>query len=355
MATVDIQQLLEEKDLYINSPIVKKEDKQLLAPSGVTLIDLVTYGIHFSSTLTVTGDSSSGKTFFLMELGAAAKRMYGKDKVKVKYIDSEGRLSFDTEEMYGYKLNEGITKFPTKLEEVIADLDYEVNSLEEDQKLIYIIDSLDAMQTDDDIEDKEAKIKAYKKGESSDRGSYGDKAKKSKQIFRQAIPYITNKPVLFVAVQQLSYNLNSPYNSKNYVSSGTTWLYNATVKIEFKRIGEDPSKLPVYFTTRAIAKKNTSPRPDRYANILVSYEYGFDDIGTNLCMLGNGMTDKGALSTRFKLKWGDKEFTDLNEAALYIQDNGLEEELRKAVIIKWEQDEEEARKSFVRRKRKLLE
>jgi len=109
------------------------------APTGCTLLDLITVERPFGRVVNIVGDKSSGKTFLSIELINACRKKFG-DKLKWIYDDAERGFSFDTNELYGFDVIEDMCDpdfIPSEtVEKLSVNLDHYTQVLKDDEFLI---------------------------------------------------------------------------------------------------------------------------------------------------------------------------------------------------------------------------
>ena len=113
--------------------------------TGSTIFDLILgKGVCFKKMLNIVGPSSSGKSFIISEIIASARKIYG-DKLKFVYLDCEAGYSFSSKSIWGFDIvDENNPKIDT-VEEFAIEIDKALDKIKSDEKLIYVIDSYDAL------------------------------------------------------------------------------------------------------------------------------------------------------------------------------------------------------------------
>lgn len=292
---------------------MKKQKDILYFRTGNTLLDLVVggfpniYGYPVGKFINIVGDKSAGKTFLANELIATAYHQFDKKKLKWVYDDCEAGYSFDSKAMYGFDILQD-TKNSTTVEEVFVNISNFADSLKADQFGIYVIDSLDALASDEEKEQAADRIKTVNAGKNYDKGSYGlGKAKYlSKEFFRQLCSKLQDKNILVVIISQVRENIQ-PFSFEKYGRSGGkamdfyahTVLWLATLK----RINKKGKSVGVVI--KAKTTKSKTPRPFRDCQFSIIFDYGVDNIGSNLDYLYELRTDKGELTPAAKsIAWG---------------------------------------------------
>ena len=278
-----------------------------------------------------------------------------------------------------------------------------IESVGEDEFGIYVLDSLDSISSDEADERAEERISAYDKGKEFTKGSYamGKQKYLSQEFFPQLVRELQGKNVMLIIVSQVRENVDmhsfekfkrSGGKALQFYCSHVIWLATAK-KIEKK-------DTPIGGVVKLKCTKGKIARPFRECFYSFYFTYGIDDIGSSVDYLFDLRTEKGELSAPLakSIAWeveegklavtspnvgkflkDEKEYDNVRRAnapsckfdlgiALdyinknaelkvkyddifakvmdreklidYIEQNGLEEELRQRVIDKWESFED---------------
>lgn len=385
--------------------------EQIRFMTGCQLLDLVTggaknvFGIPAGRFINIVGDKSAGKTFLSNEIIASAYHKYGSKKFKWVYDDCESGYSFDTESMYGFDIMPENPIHSHTVEEAFCNINDFADKLKGDQFGIYVLDSLDGLTSQEQDDRAEERLKAFHAEKNFDKGTYGMGKQKylSQEFFPQLCSTIENKNVLVIIISQIRENIDM-FSFEKYSRSGgkamdfyahsVIWLATA------KYITKKDRKVGV--VVKAKTTKSKTPRPFRECFFSFLYDYGLDDIGSNVDYLFDLRTEKGELNTKAKaIQWngdvGKLTLTDLkkfleeydlqdkfedsrfydgkptaedifdfiqskkeykekfaekfgesmtrDELIEWIEENNLEDELRQRVIDKWEEFEDSIKSS----------
>jgi hypothetical protein len=310
--------------------------------------------------INLVSESQGGKTALCNETIANAHHRF-KDKFKWVYdATCEGGNTFDSQTLYGMDIipKKAATKSRT-IQEAFGNIVEFLNSLEKDEFGIYVLDSIDAV-TSDEIEDiSEDRLDAFRKGKGYDKGSY--QGQKPKFLSSEFLPKISSmaekKNCLVIIVSQLRDNVNAGlYASKDRISNGRALLFYCSSRIWLKTKADiERAGRPIGVVVHADTRKARGPKPYRSCMYIFYYEYGIDDIGGNIDFLYDLRTpERGELSkTAAKsIEWDGVTY-DRADLIGFIEANGLEEELRKRTIDKWNKLEEEASKETSSRKKRF--
>ena len=277
--------------------------------TGVKLIDMVmggekgVYGNPAGRILNIVGDKSTGKTFVCNEFIANAHYTYG-DKFKWMYADCERGYSFDTQTLYGMDIWTPESDAPETVEEAYYYITKFAESLKNDEFGIYVLDSLDALTSDEQDKRAEERIATMEKGKEFDKGTYGmGKAKYlSQEFFPQLCKVLENKNILLIIVSQIRDNTDM-FSFEKYSRAGgkaldfycfmVVWL--ATVKkITYK---EGENEVILGGTNLLKVTKGKVPRPYRKCFYTFYFSRGIDNVETGVDYLFDIRTKLGDISS----------------------------------------------------------
>lgn len=304
--------------------------EQIRFNTGCTLLDLVVggaknvFGVPAGRFINIVGDKSAGKTFLSNEIIASAYHKYGSKKFKWVYDDCESGYSFDTECMYGFEIMPENPIHSRTVEEAFCNINDFADKLKGDQFGIYVLDSLDGLTSQEQDDRAEERLKAFHAEKTFDKGTYGMGKQKylSQEFFPQLCSIIENKNVLVIIISQIRENIDM-FSFEKYSRSGgkamdfyahsVIWLATA------KYITKKDRKVGV--VVKAKTTKSKTPRPFRECFFSFLYDYGLDDIGSNVDYLFDLRTEKGELNTKAKaVKWEGDELS-LEDLKKFIEDN----------------------------------
>lgn len=362
------------------------------------------FGVPAGKFINIVGDKSAGKTFLSNEFIAWAHYNHGKkfrwvyDDCESGYsFDTESMYGF---EIMPQVIEERVHS--ENVEECFCNIAEFANKLGKNECGIYVVDSLDGLTSYEDDERAEERKKQFDEGKGAKlkTGTYAMSKQKylSKEFFPQLCSEIEKKNILVIIISQIRENIE-PMSFEKYSRSGgkamdfyahsVIWLAGAK-----KILRKDT---PVGNVVKAKTTKSKTPRPYRECFFDFLYDYGLDDIGTSVDYLFDLRTEKGELNKKANaIKWdGDNNFdkkslkefleevdlyerfenskyydmdgTDADnmfafiqskkdykakfnekfgdtmtrdELITYIEENNLEDELRKRVDEKWENFED---------------
>jgi RecA/RadA recombinase len=311
----------------------------------------ITKGYPAGRIINIVGDKSSGKTFFSCEIIAASYYKY-KDKLKWVYDDCESGFSFDTKKLYGVEIMPLDHKKRIKsktVEEAYGNIRLFLESIKEDELGIYVIDSLDSLNDKEGekiAEDQYTKFKKKKlspqEKEEKEKGSYRMAKPKylSNTFFPSLSSLIEKKNCLLIIISQVRYNLD-PMSFEKYTRAGGkamdfyahTVLWLASVEDIIKK------GIPIGAVTKAKNNKSKTPRPRRSVFIKLLFDYGIDNIQSNIDYIYDLLTPRGKLGKNVSIEWDNEKYTRA-KLIEYIENSNLQKELKKRMVQKWEIIEE---------------
>lgn len=304
-------------------------------PTGITSLDLaLSGGFPISQIANIVGDSSSGKTFLASEFIAAIYRLLG-SKLEWFYDDVENRYSFNTKELYGFDIIKKGQINSHTIEDFTGNLKSKLSKLADGKLLIYVLDCFDMLSS-------EAEIKRDKDKE--DKGTYNlEKVKNLGKFFRLRMKDIRNKKCILIIISQVRENIGITYGPKYYRTGGKALDHMASLIMWLAETEKHRKKGRVYgITTKARITKVGNSKPFREAYMEILFDYGIDNIKTNLLYLYNLYTDQGKHKAKVEdelFQWDENEFS-LKGLIHHIESNNLEKELAQKVIDKWDKIED---------------
>ncbi|HUW46876.1 MAG TPA: hypothetical protein VMW50_13945, partial [Dehalococcoidia bacterium] len=325
-------------------------------PTGSDLLDTLvgggeSLGYPAGRIINFVGDKSSGKTFLACEVIAAAYYKF-KNKLKWVYDDSESGFSFDTKKLYGVEImpinRKDRIKSPT-VEDAYCNVRKFFEDLPDDEFGIYCIDSLDALK---DKEGKKIADEHYKKfnarstaaqlKEEKEKGSYrmGKPKYLSEEFFPNLADLIERKNGLLIIVSQVRCNID-PFSFEKYTRAGgkamdfyahtVLWLANINkIKRKDRAVG---------VTIKAKNNKSKTPRPYREMFLVILFDYGIDNITTNIDFLFDFRTNTGLVEKNATASWNTSNEYTMAQLKQFLIDNNKENYYRKNINTKLKHEE----------------
>lgn len=295
--------------------------------TGSTLLDLAisggrVYGGGIPSGIFVEifGPSGCGKTVLLCEIAGAIQRQGG----QVLFRDPEARLDKKFAEIFDLNMDEADYDKPDTVRQMFKPIhDWEPEPEEATHGIF--TDSLAALSTEEEMDDKD---------------SFGtERAKQFSSGFRRACRIVQNKGYLMVTSNQVRQNIGGGPFGPKYISPGGEAIPHYTSlrlrcshpsKLREKHsMGRKTVKRPIGIQTKVTVHKSSVWKPFRTADITILFDYGIDDIRANLQFV------KDVRKENVYYVRDNKLHQSLNKSILAVEEQDLEEELRKETIERW--------------------
>lgn len=273
----------------------KKKDEEdaplVLVPSGSILLNLACSNTYkgaweLGRMVNMIGDSSSGKTYLAMEM--LAQCCYNKkfDGHRLIYDDSEHAMSMDIENLFGSKLSKRLEAPHYDGEEPIPSHtveDFHCNFLDALDKgpCIYVLDSLDALTSEQDESKIDEMRDAREKGKEV-AGSYRmAKPKKMSEILQDVTAKLEKSKSFLLIISQTRDNINPMSFEKKTRSGGRALKFYASHEIWLAVTKKLRAKERVVGATlEAKVTKNKLTGTFRSVKFDFRHGYGCDDIGS---------------------------------------------------------------------------
>lgn len=329
----------------------RSKQKQEIRPtvetttSGCDQLDLAMGGgAGWGKVLNIVGDKSSGKTLLACELLAAARSIY-KDKLSWFWDDAESGFSFDAKNIWGFDILPKENQFHSEtVEQWMYNVKEQLEIHQENKKgyFIYVIDSLDALTSEEELQHVQDRHKAMEQG-TKEKGSYKmGKARLLSEFFRVVTTDIKDSNCLLVVISQVRANVNSgPFGKKTTRTGGKALDFYAMHVIELTEVGRIENeykkiKRKIGITIKAFVAKNKLAKPYRDCRFVILFDYGVDNIDSNVCFLFDLYTPTGKIKKSINnVEWDGQQFSRRKDLIEYIEQNDQEDELKKECRKKW--------------------
>jgi RecA/RadA recombinase len=328
-------------------------EEEVRYTSGCTLLDLAVggakgvLGFLGGKWVNLVGDTQAGKSLLAVETVVANKYKY-KDSLKVFYNDTEDGNTFDIEGRHGFEIRpRGVDNSET-VEEMSYQFTRFLEGMNDGEKGIYVVDSLDGLADKATVEMDVDRNKAFDKDKEYTQETYGMGLAKflSSNYFKLKHGLLKRKQALCVITSQVRHNVGAgPYGTKFIRAGGKALdLYaNYIIWLKTLQVLEIKGRA-VGAVVEARIKKAKVARPLRVVIYTVIYDYGIDDIASNLDFLFNLRSEKtGELLKRAEsIEWEEGvPAMSKDELIAYIEEKKLKKVLRQRVMEKWEEFEDE--------------
>jgi len=306
---------------------------EVMISTGSTLLDLCLTGgrkrgggIPGGVYVEVSGPESSGKTVLLSEVAGAIQRQGG----EVTFKDPEGSLDSAFAKIFDMTIDEDNYSQPDVVSKVFKEI---ANWKPKNPDVIngIFVDSLAALSTELEMENEEGDKMGMRR------------AKEFSEGFRKTCRTIANKNWIMMASNQIREKTDAvSFGKKTDTPGGKALKFYATIRIEFSNVRKIIQvekvrgievKKTIGVEVDAEIIKNKTWKPFGKTSIVIIFDYGIDDIRTNLQYV-----KKYKKLTSYCVG-GVSLGTSLEEAIRKVENQRLTKQLRNEVIDLWEEIE----------------
>jgi recombination protein RecA len=337
----------------------EKINKELLIPTGSSLLNLacsdsVNGAFAVGGIANIIGDSQAGKSLLALSILAEVCHHPQFHDHRIIYDDVEEANSFDMIALFGKTMTEKL-EAPNYIDEVphysdtIQDFHMNINrAIKEDSPFVYILDSFDALTSDEEINKVEANLEAREKGKEG-KGSYGmDKPKAMSQMLRMIKGKIKKTNSLLLIISQTRDDINPMTFTTKTRSGGNALRFYSWHEMWLAVAGKIPGKheIPIGVNIKIKVSKNKLTGKLREIKFPIYYSYGIEDVESMIDWLvdhkfwqksGNSIIPEGLSSKTAGEKFTKKHLID------WIGQHSMENKLRELVAQYWQLIEKEAR------------
>lgn len=333
----------------INKP--KTEKTPLLVPSGSVMLNLACSNTWRGAypvgrMVNLIGDSNSGKTYLALEMMAQCCQNPRFDDYELIYDDTEHALSMNIRELFGRKLADRITGpdgplHTTDSSRTIEDFHFNVKDALKMGPCIYVLDSFDALSSEQDLDKIEEMRKAREAGKEI-AGSYNlAKPKKASQILQDIVCDIEKTNSFLLIISQTRENLTPGSFEKKTRSGGKALKFYASHEIWLAVTGRlrkavNGKSRVIGSELKAKVSKNKLTGTFREVDFDFRQGYGCDDISSCIDFLKGEGVIKGSANS---LSWRDYSLS-LSKLIQTIEDKNIEPQLFKDAQEAWVEVEE---------------
>ena len=318
-----------------DSGLVDRELKYISSGStnlNLALTNSLENGYPVGKIINIVGDKQIGKSLLCLEAMMYIYHVLRKKyDVKMIYNDAESAINMENATQIGVPVDAIEWRQSPTIEHWYEDLNKEIESSDKYDLVIYVMDSLDSISTEEELE-QDFNQKSYNM----------IKQKKLSELFRKLTQKINKKNILLIVVSQIRDAIGVVFGETKRRSGGKAldfyayqivWLYN-------KGLMKDKNvDIATGIEIKANVKKNRVWKPFRIANFNILFEYGIDDLGSMVDYL---------IDKKFYLKSGNGkitygENTYAREAFIqFISNSNKEQEVKDAVKQVWDKLELDA-------------
>lgn len=267
-------------------PRFKTED---LLSTGSTLLNLQCSGNPFGAYykggyFNFVGDSDSGKSMFTMTCMQEAVDSPNFQEYKLIHDNAEGGALMNIGEFFSEELEERMVDPPRGISETVEDFYFNLDELYEDlEPFIYILDSMDVLESVEDIIHSKKKRKATD-DEKESSGSFAlAKPKANSAGLRRARAQLPKTGSILIIVSQTRDNIGfgSMYNPKSRSGGRAIKFYArleiwSSVKGELKKTVNKKSRQLGIISKLQVKKNHVTGRKGT-VEVPIYNSYGIDD------------------------------------------------------------------------------
>jgi recombination protein RecA len=264
------------------------------------------------------------------------------------YDDVERRADFDMGYLFGDALVARLEPPPLDYSDTIQHLKNNVMTLADSgSPFIYVMDSLDALSSDEELEKEMRKaLAAAKSKEAADKiaGSYGvEKAKILGQTLRMIKARLADTNSALIITQQTRQRMNAmPFQNPFTTSGGNAPEFYSTIRPWLRQVkthkakGAGSTDRKIGVRTQADMQKNSVTGKLRVVEWDIFYDYGIDDVGSMVDFLAKEWWKKTGSyinATELDLK------LQRNALVKAVETEGLQKRLRRITAKAWSEIE----------------
>ena len=337
------QQIKENSQRDLPSKKEKDGNTKVMISTGSTLLDLAISGgrvreggLPGGIMVEIFGPTGCGKTVLLSEIAGDIQRKGG----DVMFRDPEARLNKSFAQIFDVDFDSLDYDTPNTVTDVFRD----IRTFEGKGKINgCMTDSLAALSTNMEMDNDDGDKMGMRR------------AKEFSEGFRKNARILTQNNILMVCSNQIRENADAgPYGQKHTSPGGHAIGFYSSVRLralnprklkkkikikgkELERVYGVQTEFEVY--------KNSVDAPYRKASVSIIFDYGVDDVRENLQFL------KKYTGTTTYMVGGETLDRSLEKAIQIVEEDNLENTLKKEVIKLWNHIEKQFKSERGKKKR----
>lgn len=315
-----------------------------LACSGRPGVGFLPGGMYY-----LVGDSSSGKTFLTLTCMAEAAASKHYDDYAFIYDNAENGALMDFARYFGKKMASRLRPPAGTVEDpvyssTVEQFYFHVDGVLKQSPAIYVLDSMDALTTEDEGDKFQEHKKAAEKGKEAS-GSYGtSKAKLNSTYLRVVFNRLRQTGSILIVISQTRDNIGfgAQFNPKTRSGGRALTFYShleiwSSVKGHIKTTYKGKPR-EQGIVCQLHVKKNRLTGRDRKIEIPILHSLGIDDVGS----LVDWLVEEGRWNeSKGRIDASDFSLIGFREKIIkQIQDQGKEKDLRSIAHEVWNDIEE---------------
>lgn len=298
---------------------------------NLALSDQSDGGYETGKILNLIGDSSAGKTALALTMLAECANNPEFDEYELILDDVESALEFDIEKIFGSLLASRLMWMGEgEASSTIYDFYGKIlKLLNEEKKVIYVLDSLDALTTLEDIE----RGKEMEKGKPPSGSYMQEKPKALGEALRNLVQKLqkTNSFLVVISQTRDTIGFGAQFTPKRR-SGGRALKFYSSYEIWLALKGQIKSCDRIQGNNiEAKITKNKYTGKVREAEFPLYYDYGIDDLGSCIDFL---VKEKVWTPVKKSIDAGELGIMSFDKLVKHIEENGLLGKIRNVVEAK---------------------
>jgi len=307
--------------------------------SGITLLDLALSerlgGYKKGSVVHISAKDHVGKTLVMLSMMAKNKKVKGLKEFKFILDEPETAMNFNLDKMFGPGMKDRVTFLPKDRTEPRTVQDWHEDITNDDNyPFLYVLDSFDALTSEDDLKQKDAPGKG---------GYHTEKAIVASATFPKIIGKMKDTDSIFFWVSQTRANLGMGFEDETE-SGGKAKNFYRSHYIKLKKVKTLKKRVRgkernIGKLVKFIVQKNKITGKIREVDIPIYDDYGADDLESMInWMCDNKFWSGGSWINTDGLFSKEGDSTDKwrkKELIAHIEDKDLEPVLQERVKECW--------------------
>lgn len=307
--------------------------------TGCTLLDIAIAdrfpgGVPGGRVIHIVGGESSAKTLLAQSILGSVQRSYAEGEGigggQAYYDDSEMSLDFTRCALFGLNTEANFTYFQSEhieqfFDETVVSM---LNRKHSEIPAAGVCDSLSALPSVKEL-DEELTKDGYKMA----------RPKIISEAFRKYVHQISEKNLTLVFVDQTRTNVGVLFGDKETWSGGKALGFYATVRIRLRVKGKIKNKREMVSGVKIHFRvdKNKVAPPFREGDFELSFDYGIEDVKSNLNFLHENIDLVDGIEVKQGVGWvyEGKRIGDIDKMVEFVERENLEDEVKKKVWSTW--------------------
>lgn len=323
-----------------------------IIPLNLALSDKASVGGYRKGTINnVIGDSHAGKSIEVLSMLAEMANNSAYDEYDLIYDDAEYASEFDMDYLFGTKMSRRLRIINSEtVQDFIANFERAIQSK---KKFVYVLDSLDALSSQEEQERYAKHLKNVDAGKNEDALGTSYKTERARyfsELLRKFKASIKKTDSLLIVISQVRENLNAgTFGSKKTRTGGKALdFYCTTIHWLIREKYHKDGKIVIGSHVKVDISKNKVTGKRRQVEFDIYYDLGIDNVSSMVDLLVDLGTWK---KNGAKINAKDIEFNGYRKALIkYIEENDLEKKVARLCYSGWNEREESLKLSDRKRR-----